>query len=178
MREPTQHFPALLELLNLKSKQEVKRHCADLTVHGQDLAAFILCAQHGTMHPYCYTNHFSDKLAPHLQPSETERSAFKDNGVGKFRSREAKKFVSKMFQLIHERRMLSAHLLYTPNSEYWHLFYFDNRDTEEKNNHWKKGPHIHYVSDLWSGLSLAEAWSQVTTGHASFPNKIHLRFKP
>lgn len=177
MREPTQHFPALLELLNLKSKQEVMRHCAELVVHHQDLVALILAAQHGAIFPYRYANYFSDKVAPHLYPTGAEGQALAENGVGEFRSRGAKKFVSKMFQLFRERRMLAAHLFFTPNHQYWHLFYFDNRDTEESKNHWKCGAHIHYISDLWSTLSLREAWSQVTSGRVTVPNKVHLRYQ-
>lgn len=178
MREPTEQLPSLLKLLNLQSKQEVTRHCANLIVYAQDLTALILAAQQGVLFPYRYANHFSEKVAHHLNPTEAEHMAIQQNGVGKFKTREARKFTSKIFQLFHERRMLAAHLLYTTNHNYWHLLYFDNRDTQESNNHWKHGPHIHYISDLWSTLSLHEAWSQITSGHMSFPSKIHIKYKP
>lgn len=176
MREPTEHFPSLLELFNMRSKNEVLRHCAGLVVHRQDLVSLILGAQHGALAPYRYANHFADTVAPHLQPTEAEHSAIQQNGVGKFQSRGARKFSSRIFQLFHERRVLAAHLFYTPNYRYWHLFYFDNRDTEESKNHWKHGSHIHYASDLWPNLSLQQAWTQVKGGHVSFPNKVHLRY--
>ncbi|MBI5658174.1 MAG: hypothetical protein HZC43_01195 [Nitrosomonadales bacterium] len=152
------------------------RHCAGLVVHRQDLVALILVAQHGALAPYRYANHFADTVAPHLQPTEAEYSAIAENGVGEFRTYGARKFTSKIFQLFRERRVLAAHLFYMPNYRYWHLFYFDNRDTEESKNHWKHGVHIHYISDLWPKLSLHEAWAQVKSGHVAFPSKVYLRY--
>jgi hypothetical protein len=109
-------------------------------------------------------------------PTEAEHSAIAENGVGEFRTRGARKFALKVFQLYRERRVLAAHLFFTPNYRYWHLFYFDNRDTEESKNHWKYGAHIHYISDVWPKLSLQEAWAQVKSGHLAFPSKAHLRY--
>ena len=177
MRYPTKELPAFLKLLNLKSKQEVTRHCANLTIYSQDLTTIILAAQQGVLSPYRYANHFSEKVADHLSPTEAESMAIRQNGIGKLKTNEARKFTSKIFQLFHERRILSAHLLYTTDHKYWHLLYFDNRDTQEPNNHWKNGSHIHYISDLWSNLSLQEAWSQITSGNISFPSKIHIKYK-
>ena len=146
MRGPTDHLPALIQLLNVKSKNEIRRYSAGLVVHSQDLAALILGAQHGAFAPYRYSNHFSDKVPPHMYPTEAEHAAISQNGIGEFRSRNAEKFASKIFQLFRERHVLSAHLFYTPGYRYWHLFYFDNRDIDGSNNHWRHGAHIHYVS--------------------------------
>lgn len=177
MREPTKHFPELLELLNLKSKQDVMRHCSRLVVHRQDLVALILAAQHGALTPYRYASHFSDKVSSHLIPTKDEDMALRQNGIGEFRHRGAKKFASKVFQFFRERRALAAHLFYTDSQRYWHLFYFDNRDTKESANHWKHGAHIHYVSDLWSNLTMSEAWSQIMSGRVALSSKVHLRYQ-
>lgn len=177
MREPTEHLPALIELFNLRSKQEVIRHCSNITIYSQDLVGLILATQQGAMFPYCYANHFSETVASHLNPTEPESMAIQHNGVGNFKTREARKFGSKIFQLFHERRMFAAHLFYTSNHKYWHLLYFDNRDTQDSQNHWKHGPHIHYISDLWGKLSLQEAWSQITSGHVSIPSKVHIKYR-
>ena len=137
----------------------------------------ILAAQHGALAPYRYANHFAREMPTHLRPTEAESDAIATNGVGSFRSREARKFASKIFQLFHEQRSLAAHLFYTPSRTYWHLFYFDNRDTNEEQNHWKHGPHIHYVSDLWPELTMEAAWNQVKSGEVKFSNKLHLRYR-
>lgn len=177
MRAPTPHFPALLEVLNIQSKRELVRHCKGLVVHQQDLVALILAAQHGVLTPYRYANHFARTVPANLQPNQEEQNAIASNGVGEFKTRTARKFVSKMYQLFREQRVLAAHLFYTPDHRFWHLFYFDNRDTAEVRNHWKYGAHIHYVSDLWPELLLPTAWQQISAGEATFANKLHLRYK-
>jgi hypothetical protein len=176
MRRPTSHFPALCEMLNFTSKRELTRHSKTPHVHQQDLVALILAAQHGSLIPYRYANHFERVLPEHLHPNDAEHAAIAANGVGPFKSRGARKFTSKLFQLFREQRTLAAHLFYTPDHRYWHLFYFDNRDTEKQRNHWKHGPHIHFVSDLWPELSFEVAWAQVLAGNLAFPNKLHLRY--
>ena len=176
MKEPTENFNSLLNTFNIKSKKELEKHCSGLTVCSQDLVALILGAQHGVLSPYIYANHFSVRVPDHLNPSEEESSAIAENGVGPFKTRESQKFSSKIFQLFREKRHLSAHLFYTPSKKYWHIIYFDNRDLDKRNNHWKHGPHIHYISDLWAGLSLKDAWNTIHSGKLSFPNKIHIRY--
>ena len=177
MRGPTPHFPALLELLNMKSKQEVVRYSKRLVVHQQDLVALILGVRYGALMPYRYANHFSDKVAVTLYPNAAEREALETNGIGKLHSKNAKKFATKIFQLFDERRVFAAHLFFTPDHRYWHLFYFDNRDITELNNHWKYGPHIHYISDLWPQVRFDQMWAKVQREDATFPNKLHLRYR-
>jgi hypothetical protein len=178
MRDPTPEFFLLLEMLNIKSKRELIRHSKRMVVHQQDLVALILSARDGVLSPYRYANHFAGTVAENLHPSLAEREAIASNGIGEFKTRAARKFTSKIFQIFKERRTLAAHLLYTPNQNYWHLFYFDNRDIQEAKNHWKQGTHIHYVSDLWPDLSLDDVWEQVNSGKVAFANKLHLRYKP
>ncbi len=177
MRDPTPHFEALFEVLNFSTKRELERHCKNLIIYQQDLVALILATQHGALEPYRYANHFDRTTTSNLYPNDTERSAISKNGIGEFKTRGAKKFASKISQLFKEQRALAAHIFYSPNHRYWHLFYFDNRDTSEHGNHWKHGPHVHYVSDLWPELTLAEAWRQVTTGDFSFRNKLHIKYR-
>jgi hypothetical protein len=176
MRELIPHFPIFAEILNLKSKREVVRHCNVLTVHQRDLVALILAAQHGVLFPYRYTNHFSRSVSDHLHPNQAEHEAIASNGVGKLQTRGVRKLATKIFQLFREQRALAAHLIYTADHRYWHLFYFDNRDIADSHNHWRHGAHIHYVSDLWPGLTLRNAWAQVISGELAFANKLHIRF--
>lgn len=179
MHDPTPYFSDLLELLNVESKRGLDRHCKKLTVYQQDLVALILAAQRGVLSPYLYANHFERSLPSHLHPTEVESDAIANNGPGCFHSRVARKFARKLFQMFREQRALAAHLFYTPSQNHWHLFFFDNRDTDERQqNHWRHGgAHIHYVSNLWPELNMALAWSKVMSGELSFGNKLHLRYR-
>lgn len=177
MREPSPQLPALLEVFNFRSKREVVRHCKTLVVSRTDFVALVLGAQRGALSPYKYANHFAETTPKHLLPKKEEHDAIAANGVGPLRTKQAQKFTRKIFQLFVEKRSLAAHLFYTDDAEYWHLFYFDSGDTSEHKNHWKHGSHIHYVSDLWTELSLSSAWAQVLSGELGFANKLHIRYK-
>ena len=85
--------------------------------------------------------------------------------------------MNKVWQTMQDRRMLAAHLLYTADYEFWYLFYFDQRDRERHNNHWRHGPHIHLISYHWPGLGCGAVWHDIHQGNANFPNKIHLRYQ-
>jgi hypothetical protein len=177
MRDPTPELPKLLEIFNLETKRQLERHCSKLTLHQTDLVALILGAQHGALSPYRYANYFDRHLPVHLFPNEDEQKALAQNGVGPYKTKSASKFASKLFQLHKEQRALAAHLFYTPDHRYWYLFYFDNRDTSTRLNHWRHGPHVHLIASIWPGLELFEVWKKVKEGNFSFPNKIHLRYK-
>jgi hypothetical protein len=176
MRDPTLDFSKLIEIFNIETKDALEKYCRNFVLHQTDLVALIIAVQHGVLHPYRYANHFERRLPPHLFPNDAELEAMRNNGVGPFRSQSARKFTRKIFQLHKEQRASAAHLFYTPNFQYWYLFYFDNRDTSTHSNHWKHGSHIHLVSSLWPNLELDEVWKQVKSGEFTFPSKIHLRF--
>ena len=178
MRPPTQHLPALIELLNFDTKRGVILHSKSLVVHQQDLVALILIAQRGMLHPYGYAYHFAKYVNESLHPTPSELKAPFSPQVRTSASRSFRKLKSKLAQLLHERRICAAHLFYTADRRKWHLFYFDNRDVATDANHWRHGPHIHYISSLWPGLQLHAVWQQVMAGELGFPNKLHLRHSP
>jgi hypothetical protein len=177
VHDPTPAFPQLLEVFNIDSKRKLEAHCRDLVVHRRDLTALILAGQHGVLSPYRYANHFDRRITPNLIPNEIERQALAQNGVGSFKTRGARKFATKVFQMFEEQRALAAHLFYTENFDYWYLFYFDNRDTTQHQNHWRHGSHIHLLCNLWPNLELPQVWEQVRAGELNFPSKLHLRYR-
>jgi hypothetical protein len=124
---------------------------------------------------YRYASHFDDKVPAHLHPTDEERTAIGQSSIGHIKGK-SQKAVSKIFQLLIERRHFSAHLFYTTDGNYWYLFYFDQRDLAERKNHWKHGPHIHLISYHWPNLRLDDVWNKVLKGETNFPNKIHLRY--
>ena len=177
MHQPTPAVRDLFEIFNIDSKRKLEVHCRRLIVHRRDLTALILAGQHGALEPYRYASHFSRRTNPNLVPTEEEHTALAKNGVGPFKTKGARKFARKVFQMFDEQRALAAHLFYTPEFDYWYLFYFDNRDTAEEENHWRHGSHIHLVCNLWAALTLPQVWEQVLSGELNFPSKLHLRYR-
>ena len=91
-------------------------------------------------------------------------------------SKGAQKFLSKVNAIFEERRLFASHLFFTPDQRHWNLFYFDQRDTNERDNHWKGGSHIHLITSL-SNLDLASVWLKVQMGETNFSQKLHLRYE-
>ena len=77
--------------------------------------------------------------------------------------------------MLRDRRHRAAHLLYTADLAHWSLFYFDQRDTRAAGNHWRHGPHLHFVSSIGVPGDAAAVYQQVTHGKRKFP-AIHIRY--
>jgi hypothetical protein len=165
----------LINLFNLTSKRDVVKYCKNLVVTSEDLADILLVANVTGFGKYHYIRHFKEVTTEHLQPKAEEFAAFARNGIGSLKGL-ALKHVRKIDQTFRDRRLLAIHLFYLPSHKIWHLFYFDQRDYQKYNNHWKHGPYIHYSSDVFTNKPLQEIWSNITSGKPSFPTSIHIKY--
>jgi hypothetical protein len=172
----TRNLEPLLELFNQSKKAEVHRHCRGLKIYGSDLAGLIMAGRIGGIGPFKYACHFDDRIPEHLRPKPSEYAALGRAKVGPLEG-EARKFFRKIAQTSEERRLFAAHLFYTPNQRYWHLFYFDQRDTAESRNHWRNGSHIHYANDMFHHKPLPEVWNRVQAGEIAFLKGLHIRYE-
>lgn len=166
----------LLALFNVRKKRDLKSLAHKLTVTSEAFAELILAGRIGALAPqYHYACHFDETTPPELEPTQEELNALGRNGVGVLTGK-ALKASRKIGQIFRDRRLLCVHLFYSPSHRYWHLFHFDQRDTAWIQNHWRKGPHIHYVSDLMNPSPLAEIWAKVCKRPPEFPKSLHLRY--
>ena len=164
------------QLFNIESKRDLQNYCSHLIIRECDFVALILVARCGGLGPYRYACHFSERAPPHLRITDGERAALSLNGIGPLQGK-ALKAVSKVFQLLKDRRCFAAHLFYTPDYAYWYLFCCDQRDEASAENHWQHGLQIHLISSHWPNLRLEQVWQEVKSGRTDFP-KIHVRFLP
>lgn len=162
-------------LFNVKSKKEAMRHCKRLTVYPKEFSSIMLAAQENVFSPYLYSCHFFEGEPTHLIPKQDEISALNNNGLG-ILQKKSKKAVSKIFQLMTERKLLAVHLFYTPSKKYWHMFYFNQRDVDLYKNHWTHGPHVHYSNDTFTKMPLNIIWGNACSEKPSFPNSLHIRY--
>jgi hypothetical protein len=79
-------------------------------------------------------------------------------------------------RLFHQRRLFTAHIFI--NSERWHVFYFDQRDMESSDNHWRHDPHINFVNFLWPNYNAADLWTTLRKAETEFNGKLHVRYEP
>jgi len=166
----------LLKLFDINNKGELRKVCRALTIRQIDLCALILCARSGALESYQYASRFFDLHPSHLTPTPDELTALAQNGIGPLRGK-AEKGVTKLRQLLADRRHFAAHLFFVPGGEYWHLFCSDQRDTARVGNRWKHGAHIHFASYLTTSLSLAEVWQHVRRGSRRGLGEIHIRYQ-
>ena len=164
----------LLTLFTFDNKVALERYARSVVIHQKDFVAFILACQHGAL-PLRHRAHFSQRLPEHLVPSDEDRHALEENGVGLLKPR-ARKTMRKVFQLFKERRTLAGHMFYTPGLHEWHFVSFDQNDLLERSgNHWVHGAHIHFVNWLWPHIEPREVWSRFVR-HSEKPNSsLHLR---
>jgi hypothetical protein len=135
-----------------------------------------LLARSGGLDGCKYANHFRELVHLDKHPTAKDHTALAANGVGPL-SKDASKAVRKLFQVIKDRRQLSAHLFYSPHHDYWHLFYFDQRDTSRDKNHWAHGPHIHYVRESYTQKPLAQVWREVHDTPPTLPRGTHIAYR-
>ena len=170
---------ALLKIFTFDKKRDLETHCREIVIHRGDLALPILtCEDRLIPMPFRHRIYGRDYVPPHLKPSQKEREALANNGVGPLTG-DALKMVQKIEQLFQDRRHLVGHMFDIPDSPYWHFFYFDQRDLKDDGtNHWKKGTHAHLVNWLLRPQASPETlWAEFTKGNMQLGGgSLHIRF--
>ena len=137
----------LLAIFEIRDKGELAAHVKHAAITKSDLANLILACQCETI-TLCHFPIFRHHHPTHLALTDENLKALASNGVGKF-SPSAQKTVNKISQMFEQRRLLNAHMFWPPHLlGHWHLFYFDQRDTSDTDNHWDDGEHIHLMNML------------------------------
>lgn len=136
---------SLLTIFNIKKKSDLIDHCRQSVIDAADLANLTLACMTEAI-PIRHFRFHKHHHPEHLVPKERDHEALARNGVGPL-SKDAKRFVNKIDQMLEQRRLFNGHL-FIP-AEYptdWHLFYFDQRDVDRHRNHWELGEHIHLMN--------------------------------
>ena len=132
---------ALIRILQINKKRELIKNCKYITIYKSDIYKMIISCNIGII-PYLHQMHYHDYLPNELRPTEEEISAVRASQLGPV-SGKAAKFIRKIDQTFKQRRYLVGHMFYTADLARWHFFYFDQRDLDHRNSHWKEGQHIH-----------------------------------
>lgn len=164
-----------LGLFDLRGKREIKRYGRSLTVTSEDFSDVVLAARIAGLGPYEYACHFLEVRPDCVEPTREQFEALGASSVGVLSGR-ALKTARKIDQLFRDRRLLSVHLFYMRSHRHWHMFYFDQRDYQAPQNHWKHGPHIHYCHSAFTSEPLGEVWLKATASVPDFPPSVHIRY--
>lgn len=153
-------------LLLADSKTQVEQYAHKLTL--SEHALFLLihnCNQIQLSH----RSKFRQYVPEHLKLSDTDRKQMKIGG-------DPKKALRKIGSSLLERRYIHIHLF--ESGLLWHLFYFSHQDIDEATNHWRYGPHLHYVSHLWPNLKKSLVWKEFNKRSTNISGSLHIKFKP
>lgn len=153
----------------------MEKYCRELVVARDQLVELFLNGHAGNTGRFAYAVHFQQYHPGSLRPTDAERAALAENGLGPLKGK-ALKLITKVTQMFKDRRLLAVHLFYSADRKYWHMIYFDQRDNAEMDNHWQHGPHIHYSSELFTTAPLQEIWANATSEQATFPPSVHIRY--
>lgn len=143
----------VLQLLSIEKKAALVKYCRGLTITKSALAALVFRASDLG---YSYDRKTFEYVPGFLQRGADPPStmANEDGSITK----EGQKFANRIVSIFDQRRVFIAHLFY--NADKWHIFYLDYDDIEDHgDNHWKGGPHVHFVNRLWANLTRETAWA-------------------
>lgn len=145
--QPSETLAGLLAIFDIRQKAALVEHCRTVKVSRGDLAKLILACDVWAI-PIQHYPVFQHHQPEHLALSEANLGALATNGVGPLKS-AARKTARKIESMFEQRRLFCGHMFWPPaNPGEWHLFYFDQRDTDKHRNHWEHGRHIHLMNML------------------------------
>lgn len=110
---------------------------------------------------------------PQFVPKERE---ILDSDLAELKKSDPRKIGNKIERIFEERKNYMVHLF--EKDKEWHCFYYTYKDMETgEKNHWRHGPHLHYVSYLWPYLKKRQVWESFEKRNIDLQG-IHIRLKP
>lgn len=170
----THDIEGLLKLFYIDKKKELVKHCKNLVIYKADFAGLIMTCNTVDV-GYRHKIYYRDIVPDHLEPTTEEFEAFSNNSGNNLEGKAAK-LISKVSQIFKDRRYLVGHMFFTQNLTYWHFFYFDQRDHSKQDNHWHRGPHIHFINYLWPCYNAQDIWNRFTKGNPQMRESIHIKY--
>ncbi|MBL0085193.1 MAG: hypothetical protein IPP44_00525 [Ideonella sp.] len=168
----------IIALLNAVNKASAEAICRRLLMTDELLLDLILAARSGVLSSYKYACHFDDYMPDDATLENMDLRPIVDSPVGPLSTPGLRAF-KRIDHIFRARRLLSAHLLYSPSHSHWHLFYFDQRDKQFKANHWKRGgPHVHYSRESYTKQSLTDVWQRIRASPPEVPGHTYIRYLP
>lgn len=162
------------EILNCRKKTELARLCKSTTLYSSDFAESILNAGDHRF-PYRHNCHAQEFVPDEMKLTEDDMTAMAAAKPGQMGRAVASGF-GKIDRTFRCRRQLVGHMFYTADHSIWHFFYFDQRDTSKKRNHWKEGSHIHIINFLWPHRTAEEIWREFKSRNVQMKGSLHIKY--
>lgn len=164
----------LLRLITATDNSDVKKLSRELVISRKELVDLIMIVDTGLFGDYLYSCFHKEHVPPSLMLSDEDWNSIGKSKVGVMEHDAARAF-RKITQTYKDRKLASAHLIYSRCHTRWHLFTFDQRDLAKRNNHAVIGPHIHYSRHTNVNVPLNELWKKLTEDLKK-PKGVHIRY--
>lgn len=163
-------------IINCGSKAELKRLCKNATVTMSDIVDFVICCEAGITR-LNHTMYYFDYVPPDLEVRD-EDFAILDSSNDVRKTKESKKAFRRLFKDHAQRKYCVGHMFFSkelkqPFKE-WHFIFFDLKELDDKNNHWKMGPHVHITNYLWPNYHCQHIWNSFVAQRQFPESKLHL----
>jgi hypothetical protein len=162
-------------ILYAENKSNLGKHCRTTTLYGTDLVNLILASQTG-LSPFRHKIHFREFIPDDIQLRDSDLKMMAKAKVGPIDNATAKAF-GRVDQIFRHRRLLTGHIFFLCDFTKWTLFYFDQRDTSQRGNHWKHGSHLHVLTHLWPRWTAKSIWKEFVSGNPEISGALHVRFE-
>ena len=155
----------LKRLLEIRKKREVIKYCKSITLSEDDLVLLMYnCKKIG----FSWRSKFKEFVPKHLKITDCE--------VDELKQEKPQKLRKKVKSIFEERKKVCIHL-FEKGSE-WHCFYYSDKDMETgETSHFILGPHLHYISHLWTGYKKQQVWEAFDKRKIEFEG-VHIKLNP
>jgi hypothetical protein len=158
----------ILPIFSARTKKELVDFTKKICV---TVRALTLLIWNHELFGFSHTRASWEWVPPHLQPDDATM-----NKIRRGTDAERLRHLRKLTQIFDERRLFTGHLFWSESE--WHLLFFDQRDRAETDNHWKFGPHIHFINYLVRpNASVEQILNELNTDRPKLKSAIHIRYK-
>lgn len=164
----------ILRIVTATNKNELGKFCKNTVITQDAFSEFIRVCQAKVL-PWNHLISYRDFLPKHLEFTSKDSSKVPDLSIGPPKKEQVKTMI-KWYQLLRDRRYLVGHMFYSPDHRKWQFFYFDNRDLNQHDNHYKRGPHVHLINYLWPEHTPTTIWEKFTDGNPNMKGAMHIQF--
>lgn len=157
--------PTLTALLQLTKKSKVIAYSKRIFITQDDL---FLLIHNSKQIGFSHRSKFKEYVPEGRRVLDTDFSRLKQG--------DPRTFLRKIPPIFAERKRYHVHMF--ANANQWHCFYFTYQDMEDgAQPHWEHGPHLHYISYLWTDHSKRRVWDSVDSRDIPFTGA-HIRLRP
>ncbi|MFC1870002.1 hypothetical protein ACFLYE_01880 [Chloroflexota bacterium] len=152
----------LQTLLSYTKKSKLVAYCRRIIISEEEL---FLLIHNCHLLGYSHRSKFLEYVPENRRLTDSDRTLLVKT--------KPKKFISKIRAIFKERKNYMIHLF--ESTEKWHCIYYTYKDMEPVS--WKHGPHLHFVSYLWTEYGKRQVWESFDKRQHKIEG-IHIRLEP